>query len=453
MKYRFTTIEKLLSYEIKQKEEEGYDVENIKKSVNEEIEGSWQNLMKFDQEISDKRSQKKLRKIYDKLTGLEKPNKYDEPSSLADIFQKSSPHKPLSSSLNKDELFDKLKGAWEGRCAGCLLGKPVEGWGGQEGKEQIESYLKEANEYPLRNYFPKIDSDDYEIHHASEGALRDNITHMIRDDDIDYPILNLNIIENYGTDFKSEAIADFWLNNLPYMRTYTAERAAYKNFVNGILPPESATKFNPYREWIGAQIRGDMFGWINPAKPKKAAEMAYRDASISHRKNGIYGEMFIASLLSGASVVEGSSAQDINNLIEIGLSVVPQGSRFYQAITETKGWANNDQSWEETFNKVMENYGNYHWIHTINNAAIVVLALIHGQGNFEDSICISVMCGHDTDCNGATVGSIVGIMKGSSNLPGKWINPLNDRVESIVIGDTDNKISDLAQRTFEVSNK
>ena len=108
------------------------------------------------------------------------------------------------------------------------------------------------------------------------------------------------VIEKYGRDFTPFDVSRAWLAYQPKDAYCTAERVAFCNFVKGFEPPESAIYKNPYREWIGAQIRADYFGYINPGNPELAAEMAWRDASISHTKNGIYGEMFVAAKGWGA---------------------------------------------------------------------------------------------------------------------------------------------------------
>ena len=108
------------------------------------------------------------------------------------------------------------------------------------------------------------------------------------------------LIEKYGKDFIPYDVSRMWLSSQSKDAYCTAERVAFCNFVNGYEPPQSALYKNPFREWIGAQIRADYFGYINPGNPKLAAEMAWRDASISHVKNGIYGEMFVAAMLSVA---------------------------------------------------------------------------------------------------------------------------------------------------------
>jgi hypothetical protein len=62
-----------------------------------------------------------------------------------------------------------------------------------------------------------------------------------------------------------------------------------------------------------------------------------------------------------------------------------------------------------------------------------------------------VRAGWDTDCTGATVGSILGVKFGAGALPNKWVGVLNDRLLSAVRNENDNKISDLAARTVKVA--
>jgi len=126
---------------------------------------------------------------------------------------------------------------------------------------------------------------------GGRGVFRAEIQGMPRDDDIDYTILGLHILESFGTEVTSEQIADEWLSHLQYASVYTAEREAYRNLANHLPIPETAVYLNPYREWIGAQIRADPWGYVMAGRPVAAADLAFKDARISHVKNGIYGEM------------------------------------------------------------------------------------------------------------------------------------------------------------------
>ncbi|MDH5440846.1 MAG: ADP-ribosylglycohydrolase family protein [Candidatus Bathyarchaeota archaeon] len=439
-------LKRLLDDEIVQRKEEGYDVAEVERRLSE----------------SDRKNTVELEGFWKELEGchLRPDFHYNEPPDLKGIeAERPKEAQRLKARLSDDELYDKIYGGWLGRCAGCLLGKPVEGLR----KEQIQKWLEVADAYPLEDYFPpilplpddspkwlseRLSSIERSTRKTGRGVLLGQIDGMARDDDTDYTIMGLHILETHGFEFTTMNVGESWLYLLPYWRVYTAERVAYRNLVNGLLPPESATFMNPYREWIGAQIRADMWGYATPGRPYLAAEFAFRDARLSHVKNGIYGEMFVSAMVSAAFTTD-----DIDEIIDAGLSAIPKSSRLTEAVRDTLNWGREYDSWEDAWIKVMDKYGQYHSVHTINNAAIVVLGLIYGEGDYGKSISIGVMGGLDTDCNGATVGSILGVILGAKGLPEKWIVPLKDRIESFVIGYNGSRISELADRTFGLAKR
>ncbi len=348
--------------------------------------------------------------------------------------------------LSDGELYNKIYGGWLGRCAGCLLGKPVEGWK----KEKIEKFLKLARTYPLSNYFPSLShpKKEYQNFTRENNCLLGNITHMVRDDDLDYTVIGLHILEESGLNFTTEDVGSQWLTHLPFNSVFTAEKIAYKNLVNGIKPPETATFKNPYQEWIGAQIRADIWGYVAPGLPELAAELAERDASLSHIKNGIYGEVWVASMISAAFITD-----RVGDIIQTGLSKIPKNCRLSRAIYMVLEEGKKNTDWKKTYTKIKREYGSYHPVHTINNAALVAMGLLHCKGNFEKAICTAVMGGWDTDCNGATVGSIMGVILGAKKLPKKWVACLNDQMETNIVGIKERRISALAQRTYKIMKK
>jgi ADP-ribosylglycohydrolase len=382
----------------------------------------------------------------------------EEPSTLPDILRQ----RPTTQLVEKQRpaaatIRQKIKGGWLGRAAGCLLGKPVEGFL-TVSFEKNQELLQAVSAFPPTAYLTGtqiqkiIELSGNPIPHwfaADTDFFAENIHAGVRDDDTDYSILGLIYLEKWGADLTPEKIGAEWLHRLPYFEVYTAERVAYRNLIFGIKPPETATFWNPYREWIGAQIRADAFGWVYPGAPEMAAKLAFSDAALSHVKNGIYGEMWVAAMLAGAFVTS-----NINEIIQIGLSQIPRQSRLAQAIgVVTQLVQENGDDWRKTLASIWENFGHYHPVHTINNAAIVAAALLHGNLDFTRAIGIAVAGGWDTDCNGATVGSILGVILGADSLPGHWIAPLNDRLQSAVRGFENVSISELAERTFQVSQK
>lgn len=371
---------------------------------------------------------------------------YVEPSHLAGIRSASSGESEKTPVALDDKLFDKVHGAWLGRCAGCMLGKPVEGWGW----DRIRKYLEFVGEYPMTNYIPPA-PEGKDLPEGVSGPphkvfSRGQFNHGMIDDDTNYTVLNMKIVDEKGPDFTTADMGRFWLQNLPYNHVCTAERQAYINLVNELPIGYVPMYLNPFREWIGAQIRADFFGYCAPGWPEKAAEMGFRDAALSHIKNGIYGEMAAAAMISKAFVTD-----DVNQVIKAGLDVVPAKSRIADVFADCWKWHKECKTWDEAFAKMLETYyGKYNWVHTNNNLAICILALLYGWPDFEKVLCISVMQGMDTDCNGATVGSMIGAALGAKALPDKWTAPLNGLLETSVMGYSMPKIADLAANTMKL---
>jgi ADP-ribosylglycohydrolase len=386
---------------------------------------------------------KDLEALYSSLDRIQPPDDFPfiEPSTLDEI-RAVRPQGPRRVAVHlADEVLDnKTLGGWLGRTAGCMLGKPVEGWS----RDKIADLMKLCGMAELDDYLPVPPDGDVEKHFRWNltNLLRGHIHGAARDDDTDYTIIGLCILENHGRDFTPRQVADFWLNHLPYLQTYTAERAAYRNFINGIWPPDSASFRNPYREWIGAQIRADAFGYACPGRPEEAAELAFKDASISHTKNGIYGEMWAAAMISAAFVTD-----QVEKALQIGLSEIPSACRLSEAIERVLTWHGEGCSAEQAIDRIMEHYGHYHGVHTINNAAIVAMALLWGESDFSRTVSLAVRPGLDTDCNGATAGSVLGVVLGADAIPAHWTDPLEDRLGTAVTGQTDLTLSGLAQRT------
>lgn len=370
---------------------------------------------------------------------------HNEPSDLDAIKDLRRPY-----SFKKNNVLpleSKIHGAWMGRVCGCLLGKTVEGIRTNE----LIPFLKETNNYPMHRYILYSDLNDeilnkYKFPFASR-CYADTIDGMPVDDDTNYTVLNQEIIEKYGRDFTPFDVSRAWLHYQPKDAYCTAERVAFCNFVKGYVPPESAIYKNPYREWIGAQIRADYFGYINPGNPELAAEMAWRDASISHTKNGIYGEMFVAAMLAVAA-----ETNTIKDIILGGLSQIPHTSRLYKEITSVVAGFENGVSQSECFTSIHKRYDEHSahdWCHTISNAMIVAASLLYGGEDYGKTICMSVEAGFDTDCNGATVGSILGMANGLESIPECWIKPINGTLHTSIFGINTVKISDRVKLTLE----
>ena len=337
---------------------------------------------------------------------------------------------------------ERIRAAWQGRISGCLLGKPVEMISMREGPEGLNSFLKDSGSLPLRDYVKYMD------HEMLRGANKKCCLGMMdkaeADDDITYLVLALMMMEQYGLDLTTDDVARSWISLLPVGATFTAERDSYlkliekTNMAYQFGGPRSfdwdEINDGEYNDWIGAQIRIDMYGWVLPGKPKLAAELARQDARLSHRDCAVEASAFIAAL---CALVPVSSSRE--EAVDAALSLIDQESEAVAAVKIGIECQGKDPS------KIHDFYGDMSPVHSLNNLAVVVWAFLSFQDSFDEAIGETICCGWDTDCTGATVGGLIGLDKQS--IPSLWTDPWQGRVNTSIAGVGELQLDDLVKRT------
>ena len=372
---------------------------------------------------------------------------YEEPSDYPTIRAMTESVEPRP--YDKNSIAEKIRGAWIGRIGGCFLGKGIEGIRTRD----LSLLLRSSGNYPMHRYIRQADLTDalmaqttFRFRRNEKDLWADTTKLLLNDDDTNYTVLSSVIIDEYGDDFTPENVLTAWVHDQPKDAYCTAERVAWMNFVNGYLPPDTAVYKNPYREYIGAQIRVDYYGYICAGDPVAAAEMAYRDASISHVKNGIYGAMYVAAMIARAAV-----SDDIMDIVRTGLALVPKTSRLYDHVGQIVKLYENGKSIDACRRLVASLYDeqtNYGWCHVLSNAMLVTMALLYHPDDIGAAMCAAVESGFDTDCNGATVGSILGMKCGASHIPADWSAPLAHGLETAIRGYEKVSLDFLVEKTL-----
>jgi len=156
--------------------------------------------------------------------------------------------------------------------------------------------------------------------------------------------------------------------------------------------------------------------------------------------------MFVAAMASEAVL-----STDIATVLDVGASVVPRDSRLAQAIRLGRRVAATTTDPTEAYAALETQFAGLHWVHALNNTALVAYALAAGQGDFDRSICLTVMGGWDTDSNGATVGAVVGALGGTAAISSRWSYPLRNRLSTSIPGCDGQSFDDVAARALAVA--
>jgi ADP-ribosylglycohydrolase len=300
-----------------------------------------------------------------------------------------------NSVINEAEFRDRVYACWLGKNIGGTLGMPF------EGKKEINNLT----------FYTKI----------KEGEPAAN-------DDLDLQILWLKAMEENNYRIDAYTLGEYWLNYVPV--NWNEYGIGKVNMKLGIMPPLSGEYNNAkWKTSNGAWIRSEIWACLAPGNPMLAAEFAWNDACVDHGcAEGTFAEIFTATLESAAFV-----EKDRDKLIRLGLSSVPADCSVAIAIKTALEAERNGKTWEQAREAVIAVTENLGWFQAPRNVAFTIIGWLYGGNDFGKSICIAVNCGDDTDCTGATLGSILGIIHGTKIIPEKWRAPIGDGIKTVAV--------------------
>jgi len=290
--------------------------------------------------------------------------------------------------LGREEYRDKVLACWLGKNIGGTLGTPLEG---QRHMHDLTFYDPVPKE-PLPN------------------------------DDLDLQLVWLKMLEEEGISPPLPAFAKYWMQ---YTSAYPWNEYGFccRNLARGLMPPISGCFENYYVDEMGSPIRSEIWACTAPADPQLAAARAWKDSAMDHAGGeGMHGEMFWAAVESAAFVED-----DPLTLIRIGLSMIPVPCGISRVVREALWCHENGVRWAEARHRINDIFGHLQPCNAVPNHGFTILGWLYGK-DFGDKLCKAVNCGYDTDCTGATLGSVLGILGGTASIPAKWREPVGDSI-------------------------
>ncbi len=309
--------------------------------------------------------------------------------------------------ISREDLADKIKGAWALQTIGVTFGGPTE----FDFRKQI---------IPDSVTIQWADTMMYHWMTRSPGLY----------DDIYMDLTFVDIYQKEGLDAPASSFANAYANAGYYL--WHANQQGRYNILNGIMPPESGSwKNNPHADDIDYQIECDFAGIMNPGMPNSAAQVSDKIGHIMNSGDGYYGGIFISSMYSYAFIT--------NNMEEIvirALASIPQESTYYQCISDVLSWYRAyPDDWKATWNELEKKWGDdigcpdgaaeSFNIDAKMNSAYVVIGLLYGGGDLNKTMDIATRCGQDSDCNPSSAAGVLGAMIGYKAIPPQWSSGLS----------------------------
>lgn len=289
--------------------------------------------------------------------------------------------------LSLETYRRKVLGCWLGKNVGGTLGQPHEGKPGP---------------LSLTFYDP-----------VPDGA--------IANDDLDLQLVWLAKLREVGPMITERDLGQAWRDSLTYpWDEYGLGKA---NLFLGIEPPVSGQHNNWFTDSMGAPIRSEIWACAAPGCPDLAAALAYQDGCVDHGGEGLFGEIFFAAMEAAAFVIE-----DRETLLDLGLSFLPPDCRTAKAIRICRERHAAGDDWLQCRQVILDQAGHVNFTDAPQNIAFSVLGWLYGE-DAGDGMCKAVNCGQDTDCTGATLGAIYGLLYGPEYFDEKWTKPVGDEIK------------------------
>jgi hypothetical protein len=309
---------------------------------------------------------------------------------------------PAVRRLPVKEYRDKMKGGWIGQIAGVSWGAPTEfKW-----RDQIIP----ADKMP--KWQPAMINDAF------------------GQDDLYVEMTFLRTMEEYGLNCSiRQAGIDFANSGYPL---WCANEAGRKNLRRGIAPPDSShPRFNRCPNDIDYQIEADFSGLIAPGLPQAAVDLGEKFGRLMNYGDGVYAGQFM-----GAMYAEAFFESNVVRIIETALQAIPAHSQYAEMVRDMVAWyQDNPDHWEATWQKCQEKYrkdkayqkASNGGIDCKINGAYVLMGLLYGKGDLDQTILIACRGGMDSDCNPSSSAGVLFTTVGFSKLPGRFNTGLDEK--------------------------
>ncbi len=379
---------------------------------------------------------------------------FDEPNALDDIWDACDPARPrgLIAAIDPDESARRVEAGFLSSVCGCMLGKPVEV---NPTLDELRDALLRTDAWPLNDYIAERTLLALGRRHRSwVESARERIDSVAPDDDINYTVLGLLLLEQHGLGFTQADIRDLWLRHLPITQTFGPERTllltAGINTLAGGDPDaldDWVNILNPNDEQCGAMIRADAYGYACPGRPALAAALAYRDAAWTHRRTGIYATMFTAAAIAVAPVVS-----DPLDIFAVALQFVPTRSRFYRIVADSLTMVHDATDWLDGYARIHGKYAEFSHCRVYQEVGTLINTLRFAE-SVGDGICKQVSQGNDADSYGATAGALLGSYFGPGYLDDRWLAPFDDTIRTSIATQPEWSLARLAHRMGELPQR